>query len=111
MKELIEFSKFMEIEKSLEISIGKVVEVKEVPKADKLLQLTVDFGNESRTVVTNIKPDLEDANELNGKSFPFVMNLKPVTMMGVESTAMIMPGDLKNGNMVTCNGKLGVKLL
>ena len=56
MKEKIVFKEFLEIESKLEIKIGRVVEVNEVPKSDKLLRLSVDFGpDDIRTVVTNIK--------------------------------------------------------
>lgn len=111
MKDLIEFSEFLEIEKKLEIKIGKVTNVEDVPKSNKLIKLTVDFGTETRTVVTNIKPLLTDPQSLVSLTFPSITNLKPVTMMGIESTAMIMPGEIESGNMVTVNGVPGTKLL
>jgi len=58
MKDLIEFSEFLEIQKKLEIKVGQIVNVEDVPKSNKLIKLTVDFGTETRTVVTNIKPIL-----------------------------------------------------
>lgn len=114
MKELIEFTDFLEIEKKLEIRIGKIIMVDDVPKSDKLLKLTVDFGNnEIRTVVTNIKPHLGgDHGFINGMAFPFVTNLKPVKMMGIKSTAMILPGDVEGKNMILgVNARLGVQIL
>lgn len=111
MKNQIEFVDFLEIEKNLEIKIGKVTSVEDVPKSNKLIKLTVDFGTETRTVVTNIKPLLTDTQILVSMSFPFITNLKPVIMMGIESTAMIMPGEIESGDMVTVNGKPGTKLL
>ena len=126
MKDLIEFSEFLEIEKKLEIKIGKVTNVEDVPKSNKLIKLTVDFETETRTVVTNIKPLLNPTDEqiaanlrtslgmsmsIVDKKFAFITNLKPVTMMGIESTAMIMPGEIESGNMVIINGTPGTKLL
>ena len=111
MKNQIEFAEFLEIEKKLEIKIGKVTAVEDVPKSNKLIKLTVDFGSETRTVVTNIKPFLTDTQMLVSMSFAFITNLKPVTMMGIESTAMIMPGEIDSGNMVTVNGTPGTKLM
>ena len=126
MKDLIEFSEFLEIEKKLEIKIGKVTNVEDVPKSNKLIKLTVDFGTETRTVVTNIKPLLNPTDEsvaanlrtslgmsmsLVDKKFAFITNLKPVTMMGIESTAMIMPGEIESGNVVTISANSGTKLL
>jgi tRNA-binding EMAP/Myf-like protein len=128
MKDLIEFDEFIEIEKKLEIKIGKVTAVEDVPKSKKLIKLTVDFGTETRTVVTNIKPLLNPTDDLIAtnlqtslgfamsivnKSFAFITNLKPVTMMGIESTAMILPGEIEMGDVITINGlvKPGTKLL
>ena len=115
MKEQIEFSEFVEIEKKLEIRVGKIISIEDVPKSKKLMKLEVDFGSEFRTVVTNIKPllDPEDgqieanlrtslgmSKSILNKNFAFVTNLKPVTMMGIESTAMILPGELESGSAV-----------
>jgi len=110
-KEKIEFSEFLEIEKKLEIKIGKVTELEDVPKSNKLIKLTVDFGSETRTVVTNIKPHLADPRLLVNMMFPFITNLKPVTMMGIESTAMIMPGEVESGNIASAHANPETKLL
>ena len=112
MKELIEFTEFLEIEKKLEIRIGRVTSMVDVPKSTKLVKLEVDFGDEKRTVVTNIKPMLKyPRTDLTGLSFPFITNLKPVTMMGIISTAMILPGDVENGGFIYVVGKNGERVL
>ena len=125
MKEVIEFSEFLEIEKKLEIKIGNIVSVDDVPKSNKLIKLTVDFGTETRVVVTNIKPLLKSDSEiaesikmilgesmsLVDKKFAFITNLKPVTMMGIESTAMILPGEIESGLIISVKGGIGTKLL
>jgi len=126
MKELIEFSEFLEIQNKLEIKVGQIINVEDVPKSNKLIKLTVDFGTETRIVVTNIKPllnseDSEVQANLRGtlgmaislidKKMAFITNLKPVTMMGIESTAMIMPGEIEKGNVITVQGQVGTKLL
>ena len=95
MKDKIEFSEFLDISSKLEIKPGTIKTVTDVPKSDKLIKLEVDFGEDTlRTVVTNIKPTLGEnyVDMLTGKTVLFVTNLKPVKMMGIESTAMIMPG-------------------
>ena len=113
MKEKIEFSEFLELEKKIEIKVGTVTHVEEVPKSNKLLKLTVSFGgSDIQTVLTNIKPHLENPKSMEGYKFMFVTNLKPVVMMGIESTAMIMPGDIENGTpLVTVNGDSGTKMM
>jgi len=126
MKDLIEFSEFLEIQNKLEIKVGQIINVEDVPKSNKLIKLTVDFGTETRIVVTNIKPllnseDSEVQTNLRGtlgmdislidKKMAFITNLKPVTMMGIESTAMIMPGEIEKGFVITVQGQIGTKLL
>jgi methionyl-tRNA synthetase len=123
MKELIEFSEFLELSAKLEIKVGKITEVEDVPKSSKLIKLTVDFGTETRIVVTNIKPLINACEfvplglginrSLVDKSFAFVTNLKPVTMMGIESTAMIMPGEVESGKLavIRATTEPGTKLL
>ncbi len=123
MKELIEFSEFLELSAKLEIKVGKITEVEDVPKSSKLIKLTVDFGSETRTVVTNIKPLINSCESvplglgmnrsLVDKSFAFITNLKPVTMMGIESTAMIMPGEVESGKLavIRATTEPGTKLL
>lgn len=114
MKDKIEFKDFLEIESKLEIKVGKVISVEDVPKSSKLIKLQVDFGDEVRTCVTNIKQHL-NLNQLDhplvDMSFLFVTNLKPVTMMGIESTAMILPGEIESGRMIITSSQPGVKLM
>lgn len=113
MKDKITFEEFGSLSSKLEITSGKILEVVEVPKSSKLLQLTVEFGEDDvRSVVTNIKPLLgEDFKDmLLSKSFLFVTNLEPVKMMGVPSEAMIIPGELEKGLLINTNLG-GVKLL
>jgi methionyl-tRNA synthetase len=90
MKEKISFAEFLDIEKKIEIKLGRVETAERVKKSKKLLVLTVDFGEESlRQVVTNIGDQVEPESLV--MQFPFVTNLEPATIMGLESTAMIMP--------------------
>lgn len=89
MKDKIDFDEFLEIEKKLEIRFGTIEEVEKMEGSNKMLKLKVDFGDETRTVMTNIG-NRDNLPTLLGFQFPFIMNLKPAKMMGVESTAMIM---------------------
>ncbi len=101
-KEQIEYSEFLEIEEKLDIRIGMVVDAERIPKTDRLLKLTVIFGPEAdevKTVVTNLGEKFEP-NFFVGLKMPFILNLKPIVMKGVESQAMIMVGTLRNGTVV-----------
>lgn len=115
MKDKIEFSEFLDASSKLEIKTGKIISVTDVPKSDKLIKLEVDFGEDTpRVVVTNIKTSLGEnyVDKLEGYSFLFITNLKPVKMMGIESQAMIMPGELENGTPTfVVNANPGTKIL
>lgn len=100
IKEQIEFSEFLEIEKKLDIRLGTIYAVERIPKSDKLLKLTVSFGEEEKTVVTNIGNRVKNPeNTLLRLQFPFIMNLKPSKMMGITSEAMIMVVENEQGEI------------
>ena len=99
MKNKIDFKKFMEIEPMIEIKNGKITEVVKMENSKKMLKLTVDFSDgDIRTVMTNIGDKLDIPNYLVGQKLPFVTNLEPAVIMGVESTAMILV-PMKDGKM------------
>jgi len=77
--------------KKTDIRIGTIRSAERVPDTDKLLRLTVDFGEESlRQVISGIAAYFPDPQELVGRSCPFVTNLEPRVIRGLESQAMIV---------------------
>ena len=76
--------------KKVEIKIGEIVSVENIEGSDKLLKLKVNFGTEERQVLSGIKAYFPDPQVLVGKRCPFVTNLAPRMMMGLESQAMIL---------------------
>ena len=74
---------------AVEIRVGKVIAAEPVPKAKKLLKLQIDLGYEKRQVVSGIAK-YYTPDELVGKKVPVIVNLKPVTLCGVESRGMIL---------------------
>ena len=74
-----------------EITIGLIKAAEAIDGSDKLLKLTVDFGEEnSRTVVSGIKKHFADPSELVGVKCAFATNLEPRPLMGIPSEAMIL---------------------
>ncbi|MFP3938138.1 MAG: methionine--tRNA ligase subunit beta [Phycisphaerae bacterium] len=73
----------------LDLRVGKVTEVKDHPNADKLLVLSVDLGDEQRTLVAGLKPYCSP-EELLGKEIIVVANLEPRKVRGVESRGMLL---------------------
>lgn len=83
--------------KKIEIKLGTIVGAEIVPDADKLLKLSIDFGTETRQVVSGIRMYYPDPNALLGKQIPVLTNLEPRTIKGLESNGMIVAaGDAEN---------------
>jgi len=86
-KAMISFKDFQK----LDLRVGEVLSAEPVPNADKLLKLTVDIGDEQRTMVAGValayKPE-----ELVGTRVVVVANLEPATIRGVRSEGMILAG-------------------
>ncbi|OGC84432.1 methionine--tRNA ligase subunit beta [Candidatus Adlerbacteria bacterium RIFCSPHIGHO2_12_FULL_53_18] len=76
--------------KKVEIRIGEIKSAEKIEGSDKLLKLKVNFGSEERQVLSGIAAYFPNPEELVGKKCPFVTNLMPRMMMGLESQAMIM---------------------
>ncbi len=76
---------------ALEIKIGTILSVEVVPEADRLLKLMVDVGEETpRQIVSGIRTYFEDIEVLVGKQCPFLTNLEPRVIKGLESQGMIL---------------------
>ncbi len=73
----------------LKFRVAKVIEVEKVPKADKLLKLTVDLGDEKRTIVSGIA-QYYTPEEILGKKVIVFTNLKPRKIFGIESQGMLL---------------------
>lgn len=90
-KQEITYEEFLAIQAKLEIKIGQIIEATLVPKSYGL-KLTVDFGGDDiRTVFTNIGKT-HTPEQLVNLTMPFITNLTPTTIKGVNSQAMIMAG-------------------
>lgn len=73
----------------IDLRVGKVLEAERVPKADKLLKLTVDLGFEQRTILSGIA-EYYQPEELVGKLVTVVANLAPRKIRGIESQGMLL---------------------
>lgn len=85
--DLIEFDDFCKID----LRVGQVLSAVPVPKSKKLLKLEVDLGFEKRTIVSGISQHYKP-EEIIGKKVIVVANLKPATLMGIQSQGMILAG-------------------
>ena len=76
----------------VELTAAKIVACEAVPKAKKLLKLTIFDGNKNRTVASGIAK-FYTPDELVGKTVILVSNLKPATLCGIQSEGMILAAD------------------
>jgi tRNA-binding protein len=73
----------------IDIRVGTILAVEEVAGSDKLVKLTVDFGDRQITILSGMKQERENPTEIAGKQALFVVNLPPRKMMGQMSEGML----------------------
>jgi len=73
----------------LDVRVGTIVGVDEIPKSSKLLRLAVDFGDHKRTVLAGMKAERTNPQEIVGVQALFVVNLEPKRMAGEVSQGML----------------------
>ncbi|HEY4507866.1 MAG TPA: hypothetical protein VJJ47_03260 [Candidatus Paceibacterota bacterium] len=74
----------------IDIKIGTILSAEPIEGSEKLLKLSVDFGESAPRQVLSGIAKFVTPEELVGKQCPFVANLPPRQMMGLESRAMIL---------------------
>jgi tRNA-binding protein len=74
---------------SLDIRVGTIQKVEEVMRSDKLLKLTVSFGDHTRSILAGIRKERENPREIEGRQALFVVNLEPRKMAGEISEGML----------------------
>jgi methionyl-tRNA synthetase len=130
---IIKLSKMISYDdfKKVEMKVGEIKEVEVIEGSDKLLKLKVDFGlkqsstedrspehpdgqdvlgeeRDIRQILSGIRKFFDDYNVLVGKKVPFVINLEPRKMMGLESQGMILAVNDDEGNfsLLEVDGKI-----
>ena len=73
----------------VDIRVGTIQSVEDVPGADRLVQMRVSFGDHTRTIVAGLKQERANPREIEGKQALFVVNLPPRKMRGVVSEGML----------------------
>jgi tRNA-binding protein len=85
VKALVSFSAL----EALDIRVGTIERVEDIPCSEQLLKLTVNFGDHSRTILAGMKQERENPREIEGKQALFVLNLEPKRMAGEISQGML----------------------
>jgi tRNA-binding protein len=81
----------------IDVRIGTIEAVNEVPRSDKLLALTVNFGDHTRTILSGMKQERANPQEIVGRQALFVVNLAPRKMAGIESQGMLFDIGYEDG--------------
>jgi len=74
---------------SIDIRVGTITAVEEVPQSSKLMRLVVSFGDHTRSILAGIKKERQNPQELQGRQALFVVNLEPRRMAGEVSEGML----------------------
>ncbi len=81
----------------LDIRVGTIVQVVDVPSSDKLVKLVVDFGDFKRNILVGMKQERKNVQEIVDKQALFVVNLEPRKMAGEISEGMLFDIGYANG--------------
>ena len=85
----------------MDIRVATILECTKVPKADKLLQFSLDDGTGTpRTIVSGIAKFYPEPEKLVGRQVCFIANFPPRKLKGVESQGMILSAEDKDGRLV-----------
>lgn len=93
--------------KRLDIRVGTIKEVKEVPETDKLLCFQLDFGEvdeggnkKLRQIVSGLHEYYPDYEKLVGRQLLYIINLEPRKIKGFESNGMLLAVDGQEGRPI-----------
>jgi tRNA-binding protein len=95
IKPIIPFSAL----ETLDIRVGTIERVEEVPRSEKLMRLVVNFGDHTRSILAGIRKERENPQEIAGKQALFVVNLEPRKMAGELSEGLLF--DLGYADTIT----------
>jgi methionyl-tRNA synthetase len=82
----------------LDIRVGTITAAEKVKKADRLLNITLDIGNETRTVVSGIAEHFKP-EDIIGQQVTYLANLAPRKLKGIVSSGMILMAEDVDGTL------------
>jgi tRNA-binding protein len=74
----------------IDIRVGTIRSVDDLSGSKKLLRLTVDFGDHTRTILAGMRQERANPSEIEGRQALFVLNLEPRKMAGQASEGMLL---------------------
>ncbi len=97
--ERINFEEFQ----ALDLRVGRITAAEPIEGADKLLELAVDIGHETRQVVAGLR-QLHDVEDLPGTRVVLLANLEKAELFGVESDGMVLAAG-EQADLLTTHGE------
>jgi len=82
----------------IDLRVGLIKTAEQVAGTRKLIKLLVDFGSETRQIISGIA-DQYSPQELIGRKFVFVYNLQPKVIRGLTSQGMILAAEDASGHV------------
>ena len=73
----------------IDVRVGTIERVEELPESKNLVRLVVDFGDHKRNILAGMKRECDDPREIEGQQALFLINLQPKKMMGEVSEGML----------------------
>jgi methionine--tRNA ligase beta chain len=73
----------------IDIRVGTIIDISDVPSSDRLVNLQVDFGDFRRRVIVGMKQERSNPTEILGRQALFVVNVEARRIRGVLSEAML----------------------
>ena len=73
----------------IDVRVGSIELVEDVSGSNKLVKLTVNFGDHRRTILAGLKQERQNPKEIEGRQALFVINLEPKKMAGEISEGML----------------------
>jgi tRNA-binding protein len=83
----------------LDVRVGTIRAVEDVPSSDKLVRLRVDFGDHVRTILAGLRKERAKPQDIEGVQALFVVNMKPRRMAGEMSQGMLFDLGYEDGIM------------
>src|SRR5258708_37046706 len=74
----------------IDVRVGTIVTVEDVPNAARLPRLTVDFGDHRCTILAGIRKERTNPREIEGRAALFGLNLPPRPLAGEVSDGVIV---------------------
>ena len=85
IKDLVSYEDF----EKLDVRVGTIISLQKVTKSNKLMKLTVAFGDHTRSILAGIKQERADPKEIENRQALFVVNLPEKKMAGEISQGML----------------------